>query len=884
MAHWLAQWLPTAGSAGPAEGDPAAELAGSAALSMGGSEWHVVHPTSWISPEDGPERGSAGGAEGNLRRIDGEQWVDELQQCACLFASDHGPPQFVTPVGRLKLTNCRLLLLQAPTEVPDADQVLFEAHLGCLAHVTGSVTPPNCRWLAEHQQRAFVAHGPDRVPPTPPAAGWPTLVLRLRSGGVAALVSWAATQEEFTRFLQHLAAPREALALASRPVPAAPSRAPAQKPAPRLPENIMADFQRLGVLPGAPGEGRSGWRLDCTLNSNYELCKSYPRALAVPSAASEEVIKGSANFRSSRRLPVLAWRDPETGAAICRSSQPQPGMMCARSADDEAFVECIRTAGHPLARQNPLYILDLRPSLNAKANRVKGGGMEDPAYYGGDEKAKLKFFGMDNIHAMAASLRDVQLLALRTAVDQGVLSPSTLHRVPSGDDVVQRPLKTDGQVADPYFVQLDRTKWIEYMRLVLIASLDVVTIVRDYQSSVLVHCSDGWDRTSQVTSLAALLLDPYYRTLDGFATLVDNHWLAMGHRFRTRGTGVTIEVQQPLDQRTVSSSAIPAKLTEVGGSVHTDMLGSSEVSPIFLQWLCAVGNLVEQHPAAFEFTEELLRQLAVHHSSGVYDNFLGDNDRERCKELGCGGAPSSRGRRCFWDAMRKDHPHCRNVSYDPRSRPGAFTHDLVDTSARRVHQWVLQDGKSRVESMKRDNAKALGLLNAENQRLREQQRLEREAAEREREERAAQMYQLQQQVRELAREKERQRIRTGKLIQAYSEDMGHLPVQIREAHPGGDRAKKRPLIVGLGDSAQVVGAEEERDDCEDHSGALDESLVIVSQVAEAGQRQQPVPRPAAAQPRSRPADAAQLVEESSRVLHPSQRIPPPVSEEYFPRR
>ena len=35
-------------------------------------------------------------------------------------------------------------------------------------------------------------------------------------------------------------------------------------------------------------------------------------------------------------------------------------------------------------------------------------------------------------------------------------------------------------------------------------------------ASVLVHCSDGWDRTSQVCSLGSLLLDPYYRTIRGF--------------------------------------------------------------------------------------------------------------------------------------------------------------------------------------------------------------------------------------------------------------------------------------------------------------------------------------------------------------------------------
>ena len=38
--------------------------------------------------------------------------------------------------------------------------------------------------------------------------------------------------------------------------------------------------------------------------------------------------------------------------------------------------------------------------------------------------------------------------------------------------------------------------------------------------NVLVHCSDGWDRTSQLCSLGQLLIDPYYRTIEGPAVLI----------------------------------------------------------------------------------------------------------------------------------------------------------------------------------------------------------------------------------------------------------------------------------------------------------------------------------------------------------------------------
>lgn len=118
-----------------------------------------------------------------------------------------------------------------------------------------------------------------------------------------------------------------------------------------------------------------------------------------------------------------------------------------------------------------------------------------------------------------------------------------------------------------------------------------------HKCSALVHCSDGWDRTAQCSSLVMLCMDPHYRTIRGFCILIQKEFCSFGHRFRTRlGNG-----EQP----------------------------TSEYSPIFIQWLECVYQLTVQFPQAFEFSPALLLFIGKEALSNLYGTFLVDSERER---------------------------------------------------------------------------------------------------------------------------------------------------------------------------------------------------------------------------------------------------------------
>ncbi|CAN7120888.1 unnamed protein product [Brassica rapa subsp. narinosa] len=413
------------------------------------------------------------------------------------------------------------------------------------------------------------------------------------------------------------------------------------------------------------------WRIT-DLNSNYNLCPTYPFALMVPKSISDEELTQASTFRAKSRLPVISWCHPGTGAVIARSSQPLVGlMMNMRSNFDEKLVAsfCTQLAGHKGAPRK-LYIADARPRKNALANGAMGGGSESSSNY---LQSEIVFFGIDNIHAMRESFS-----RLRDYLD--------MHGTTSSDGTSSF-LRHGGWTwgggnlssMSASVSLLGESGWLSHIQSILAGVAWIAARVAMESASVLVHCSDGWDRTTQLVSLACLLLDPYYRTFAGFQALVEKDWLAFGHPFSDRigmpnvaGSG---SFELPI-QSSSASSFPSSPVRQTSGSAATQSPGSSHglnnYSPIFLQWVDCVSQLMRMYPCAFEFSPTFLVDFTDCLLSCRFGNFLCNSEKERqeCRITESSG--------CLWAYLTDlrsfggtSHAHC-NPLYDPSRYNGAL--------------------------------------------------------------------------------------------------------------------------------------------------------------------------------------------------------------------
>ncbi|RKO92123.1 Myotubularin-like phosphatase domain-containing protein, partial [Blyttiomyces helicus] len=405
----------------------------------------------------------------------------------------------------------------------------------------------------------------------------------------------------------------------------------------------VVEFGRLGV-----GTRTENWRLS-SVNQDYEFSSTYPRILVVPARISDNVLKYTGKFRSKARIPSLSYLHRTNMASITRSAQPLTGIQGNRSIQDEKLVEAIfaSTAVQPAPGIMHL-LLDARPHVNAMGQTALGAGFENMDNYRG---AKMEFLGIENIHVIRESLN--KLIDGRRGLTIASSPSSRLSRS-----------------------ALEKSGWLKHIRAIVDGTLMMVRGIHLENAHVLVHCSDGWDRTAQLSSLAQICLDPYYRTISGFAVLVEKEWVAFGHKFQDRCGHLSRDAGTGPDRPTVgahndaiSNGASGSPGNSIGSHTipPTETCSPShaaprEVAPVFTQFLDCVYQLWTQFPTHFEFSPAFLAFLNLHVHSCQFGNFLFNCERERA-EFRYGGVGIDGCTTSIWDYIEATKGDFANPAY-----------------------------------------------------------------------------------------------------------------------------------------------------------------------------------------------------------------------------
>ena len=359
------------------------------------------------------------------------------------------------------------------------------------------------------------------------------------------------------------------------------------------PEN---EFQRQGITNLNYEYDQNKLFRKTSLNENYLLCSTYPTYLITVGSITDNNLKESSLFRTKQRLPVLSYFYYNSRGTIWRSSQPKTGISGNRNIFDEELINKIIEIGN----SKKLYIYDCRPYLAAMANKLKGAGYENVETY---KNAELFFCEIDNIHSARNSLYKIYSL-----------------------------LKSNNYFMNKkFYTNFENSGWPNFIYGIIQASINIASAVKS-GCSVLVHCSDGWDRASQVTAFSQLLIDPFYRTIKGYMILIEKDFLSFGHQFRYRN-----------------------------GYFSKEEVNENQESPILLQYLDATQQLLVQYPMYFEFNMKFLVFIANNIKSGLYGTFMFNNESEREKR------EAKKNTMSIWTEIFNNIDEYKNIFYEKKT-------------------------------------------------------------------------------------------------------------------------------------------------------------------------------------------------------------------------
>ena len=305
------------------------------------------------------------------------------------------------------------------------------------------------------------------------------------------------------------------------------------------------------------------------INENFEVSESYPKYLIEPRQIQDNQLILAAKCRPKKRVPTLTYNyknDLYKGqkkliSGIWRSSQVKKLVVEDKKNEDIRLINEISNLGYKF------YIFDARSPSEAFRNKIMGRGNEKVSNY--NQKPEYIYCGINKVQIANDAFNKITELTN----DKEIMENKN------------------------FLSELEDSGWVNFIMTVLRRTKEISKLVSE-GNNVLIHCSDGWDRTPQLCTISQILLDPYFRTFEGFAVLFEKDFVSFGHKFAVRSGIYDKEIEK-------------------------------KTNPVILQLLDCVYQLLVQFPSEFEFTSEYLLFIAKNNDINLFGTFLFNNEKER---------------------------------------------------------------------------------------------------------------------------------------------------------------------------------------------------------------------------------------------------------------
>ncbi|KAM3877013.1 myotubularin-related protein 10 [Diretmus argenteus] len=262
----------------------------------------------------------------------------------------------------------------------------------------------------------------------------------------------------------------------------------------------------------------------CSINEGYGISPSLPEFFVVPVSLADQDLKQYSYSFTDKRIPLWCWNHPNGSALVRMASISDP--LQQRRLDQRIFTAI--TKSHP--QRSEVLRSDLDKSLP----------------------------NIQDIQSAFVKVRQICVI-----------------------DPFEEP-------EEKWLSSIESSQWLEYVRAFLKQSAEIVYLLDGKNASVIIQEEEDRDLNCVVASLVQLMLDPHYRSLTGFQSLVQKEWVMAGHRFLDRCNHL-----KKNDKR----------------------------------------EMMNQYPAAFEFTETYLSVLSDSMWIPVFSTFLFNCAQQHAEHL-----------------------------------------------------------------------------------------------------------------------------------------------------------------------------------------------------------------------------------------------------------